>query len=222
MHTRVIGMTCSARTACLAVILALLGGCATTAPKNVDLSKNPNQGIAVFSVSHESEAGRGVTLMVYLDRESNGLGLSAPYRSVEEVAGVRTGSDFEGEYGRLEVVNLPAGRHSFSDWQISNGTGLRILPGKGLQPLVFDIRPGSVVYLGDFHGLTAVGRNLFGMKITGDGYPELRDSHERDIPIFESKYPQFRGKAQMQLLPPGPWVSEESKKRLDPVIPPPR
>jgi hypothetical protein len=222
MRTSVIVKIAGAGTVCLAVVLAVLGGCASKAPKNVDLSKSPNEGIAIFSVSHESEAGRGVTLMVYLDRDSNALGLSPPYRSVEEVAGIRTGSDFEDDYGRLEVVNLPAGRHSFSDWQISNGTGLRIFPGKGLQPLVFDIRPGSVVYLGDFHGITAVGRNLFGMKITGDGYPELRDSHQRDIPIFESKYPQFRGKAELQLLPVGPWVGEEAKKRLDPTTPPTR
>jgi hypothetical protein len=200
-----------ARTAYLGLVVAFLYGCATKAPKDLDLSKNSNDGVAVFAVSHEAEAGRAVTLMVYLDRESNAL-WSAPYPSVENVAGIRTRSDFEDDYGRLAVVNLPAGRHSFSLWQISNGTGLRILPNKDLPPLVFEVRPGAVVYLGDFHGMTAVGRNILGMKVTGGGYPELRDRHERDIPIFESKYPQFRGKVEMQLLPQGPWVTDELKR----------
>jgi len=207
-----------ATTASLAVAISVLGGCASKAPKDFDLSKNPTEGVAVFAVSHEAEAGRAVTLMVYLDRDSNPLG-TAPYPSVQDVAGIRTASDFEDDYGRLAVVNLPAGRHKFSFWQISNGTGLRILPTKELPHLEFEIKPGCVIYLGDFHGITATGRNIFGMKVTGGGYPVLRDRHERDIAVFESKYPQFHGKAQMQLLPPGPWVTSDLKKQLDPAIP---
>jgi hypothetical protein len=206
--------------ACAAALAALLSACASKAPKDLDLSKNPTEGVVVFSVSHESEAGRGVTLMVYLDR--NPLLGTPPYRSVEDVAGVRTGSDFEDDYGRLEVVNLPAGRHSFWFWQIANGTGLRIIPDKDLPPLDFDIKAGSVVYLGDFHGMTEVGRNLFGMKVTGSGYPELRDRHQRDVQMFEAKYPQFRGKTELALLPQGPWVSGAVRKQLELTPPAPR
>jgi hypothetical protein len=104
-----------------------------------------------------------------------------PYRSVEDVAGIRTGSDFEDDYGRLEVV-----------------------------------------YLGDFHGMTEGGRNLFGMKVTGGGYPELRDRRQRDVPMFEAKYPQFRGKTELALLPEGPWVSGAGRKQLEPTSPAPR
>jgi hypothetical protein len=211
----------NAAAACLVAVLAMLGGCASKAPKDFDFSKNPEDGIIVFSVSHDSEAGRGVTLMVYLDSESKVLG-NAPYSSVESVAGIRTGSDFEDDYGRLAVVNLPAGRHQFSYWQITNGTRLRITPSKSPPPLEFEIKPGSVVYLGDFHGTVAMGRNIFGMKIAGGGYPELRDRHERDIPLLESKYPQFLGKVQVRPLPPGPWVADDLRKELDSAPQPPR
>jgi hypothetical protein len=199
--------------AAFAATLALLGACASKAPKDLDLAKNPSEGVVVFAVSHEADAGRGVTLMVYLDR--NPLLGTPPYRSVEDVAGIRTGSDFGDDYGRLEVVNLNAGRHSFSFWKITNGTGLRILPDKDLPPLEFDVKAGSIVYLGDFHGMTVVGRNLFGMKITGGGYPVLRDRHARDVPIFEAKYPQFRGHTELALLPQGPWVSGAVRQQLE-------
>jgi hypothetical protein len=204
----------------IALILGVLflGGCASKAPKDFDFAKNPNEGVAVFAVSHDSEAGRGVTLMVYLDRESNPL-VNAPYASVKDVAGIRTGSDFEDDYGRLAVVNLPPGKHNFSFWQITNGSGLRIMPTKDLPPLEFEIKSGSIVYLGDFHGITATGRNIFGIKITGGGYPELRDSHERDFAVLDSKYPQFHGKAQIQLLPLGPWLSEDIRKQIEPGHP---
>jgi hypothetical protein len=194
------------KTTCLAVIATVLCSCASKAPKDFDLAKTPNDGIAIFSVSHDAAAGRGVTLMVYLDRDAGPLGLSAPYKSVEDIMGVRTSSDFDPDYGRIQVVNLPAGKHVFSFWQLTNGTGLRVVPNKNLPPLVFEIKPGAIVYLGDFHGVTTEGRNLLGIPITAGGYPVLRDSHVRDLPIFEAKYPQFRGKADLQLLPMGPWM----------------
>jgi hypothetical protein len=96
----------------------------------------------------------------------------------------------------------------------SFATGLRIVPAKNLPPLTFEIEPGSVVYLGDLHGMTQAGRNLLGMKVTGDGYPQVRDCHQRDIEILYNKYPQFRGKVRQQLLPLGPWVPEEMKQGL--------
>jgi hypothetical protein len=196
----------NARKAFLAGLASLICGCATQAPKEINLDAHPGEGIIVFAVSHDASGGHVSTLWVQLDRVS-GKSLTNSYPSVESKGTIRLASDFDDDHGRLAVVNLPAGRHELSTWRFSNGTGLYISPEKDPPPLQFEVNAGAVVYLGDIHGVVGVGRNLLGIKSAGDVEPEVRDRHERDIAVFESKYPQFRNKATVQLLPTGTWAA---------------
>ena len=211
-------IACSVRTAFFAGLVACVAGCATQAPRNIDLAARPGEGVVVFAVSHDVSGGRGSTFSVHLDKEGPDA-LTHIYPSVETKATIRMGSDFDDDFGRIAVVNLPAGRHELSTWSFSNGTGLFISPKVTPPPLPFEVKAGSVIYLGDIHGLLGVGRNLIGMKSAGDVEPEVRDRHERDLAVLDAKYPQFRGKAVVQLLPTGAWAPGPKTSRIDVVKP---
>lgn len=138
----------------------------------------------------------------------------------DAVPGIAGGSAFQDSYGQLLVLALPSGKHEIDSWQITNGTGLRIFSKEKPVPLVFEVSKGQIKYLGNLHANLQTGKNLFGMTITGNGFPEVRDQGKRDIPMLEEKYPQFKGKVAIDLLPLGPWVrSAETLRRVDPPVP---
>lgn len=201
------------------LVLGFLAGCASkSVPKNFSLDPAKGEGMVVFSVSHDLSGGRGAKAIFYVNggpTTKNGLYVF----SLQDVMGVPTGSDFEDAYGRLYALSMPAGHHAFTGWQITNGTGLRIGPKEAPTPLEFDLAPGEVKYIGNLHAVLGMGKNMFGITIVGNGYPEVTDQRERDLALFDEQFPQFKGKAQPALLKQGPWVPGEIARRLQ-VQPP--
>lgn len=200
------------------VFLVVLTGCAAKSiPKDASLSSESNEGIVVVSVSHDLAGRRAARAIFHMDggavRGGNTL------LSLDEVIpGTPRGSEFKDSYGHLLVLSLSPGQHTIDTWQITNGTGLRIFPKEKPTPLVFEVVSGQVKYLGNLHANLATGKNMFGITITADGYPEVRDQQQRDIPMFEKKYPQFSGKVVIDLLQLGPWLeSPDTRKQIDPV-----
>ena len=202
-------------------IVALTGCAAKSIRQDFSFNNVQGEGVVVFSVSHDLAGKRAAKAIFYMDGGVVSGGLT--FFSLDDAfIGIPNGSEFKDSYGHLLVVSLPAGRHVIDYWQITSGTGLRIKPSEKPAPLVFEVVSGQVKYLGNLHANIQTGKNIFGSTVTGDGYPEVRDQQQRDIPMFENKYPQFKGKIVLDLLPVGPWVqSAENRKQLDVITAPP-
>lgn len=203
---------------CACLLLSLLAGCAAKSiPRDSSLGSEPDKGIVVVSVSHDLAGRRAARAIFYMD--GGAVSGGSTLLSLDEVIpGTPRGSEFKGSYGHLLVLSLPPGRHAIDSWQITNGTGLRIFPREKPTPLVFEVVSGEVKYLGNLHANLATGKNIFGMTITADGYPEVRDQRQRDLPMFESRYPQLKDKAVIDLLRLGPWIDiPETRRQLDPL-----
>jgi hypothetical protein len=198
---------------------ALLVGCgAHNVRKDYQISQHPGEGIAFLSVSHDLAGGRATTAIFYLDGTGSTIDLNRKtLTSLNDVMGVRTGSDFEDTYGQIYVVPLPAGRHRITGWQITNGHNLHIFPDGPLAPLEFSVVDGQVTYLGNLHARVGLGHNIFGMEMTNDGVAEVRDRQKRDIELFNSRYPELKDKTVVSLLPLGTWGNDDTLKRVNPT-----
>jgi hypothetical protein len=139
------------------------------------------------------------------------------------VPGIWGSSDFDdGEIqGQVFVLALPAGKHKIDNWQIESGF-LRIHPKEHPTPLVFDVVPGEIKYVGNLHANLRSGKNILGMTRVANGYPEVRDERNRDISMIDAKYPQVRGKVVYDLLPLGPWIAGAGTTQYVDLPPPPQ
>lgn len=204
-------------------LLLLTGLAACSAPqvaKDFRWGGNPSVGVAVFSVAHDLRGGDLNKTILYLDGgiESGGVVASSSDGQTSMLM-PRRPNDFPDVQGFLHVVPMAPGKHRFTYWQISNGSGLRIFPRGTLEPLEFEVRAGEVVYVGAFHGHLQRGENVFGIEITGGGFVGLVDATSRDLALLGQRYPQFEGQVRSSVFTPGPWVAEGVAPRLDPPMP---
>jgi len=209
--------------ACLLAVAVMTGCNSRSVRKDFSFKDPQSEGIVVFSVSHDSDAGRHAQALVYMDGGvasgkghvfSSGGGM---------ITGFSTASDFGDGYGQLFAVALPVGKHAFDSWQITNRSGLWIYPKEKPAPLVFEVGAGQVKYLGNLHAQLETGKNLFGATAVGDGFVLVRDERRRDVPMFQEQYPQFQTKVVVELLDLGPWVKASGTRQYIevpiPVVP---
>ena len=168
--------------------------------------KEEKEGIVVFSVAHDLSGGPRDHLVVFIDGGQLGGPEGTSFQSSERnfLDEVRE-SDFDSAVGYVHVVTLPAGRHSFTYWQILNGAGLRFSPEQAPQPLDFTVQPGRVTYLGAFHAELVRGKNAFGTVVTQGGRLTVRDERTRDMAVVLARNPDYTDKIIRQPLPTGPW-----------------
>lgn len=197
----------------------ILGACAATQiPPDYKPEAAPQNGVAVFSVSHDLAGGGFNTAIVYLNDGVLSGKSGAMYQSGEQnLMGIPKDSEFANAYGHLYVVSLATGDYEFTGWQISNGSGLRIFPSKDTHTQRFRVNAGEVLYLGNFHGNLVRGKNIFGMTITGDGVMSVGDEQARDLELLFRRHPDFKGKVKVELLRNGVWLGTATRPRLDPV-----
>ena len=113
----------------LVITIALIAaGCAARkVGSDVSLTSAKQEGLVAFSVSHDRSGGRGARLIAYIDGgPANGCSMVSSL--TDGAPGIPTASDFEDVYGRLYVLSLPVGKHSFSGWQIASDRSARIAP----------------------------------------------------------------------------------------------
>jgi hypothetical protein len=202
-------------------LIALLGAPSARAePINAEYSfkEDQSEGVVFLSVSHDLAGRRAVRAMFYLDGGPL-RGGSILYSLRDAFPGIQAGSEFKDSYGQLIALALPVGKHRIESWQIFNGAGLRIHPREKPAPLEFDVVAGQARYLGNLHANLQAGRNIFGIMIVVNGYPEVRDRRDRDVESFAKKFPQLSEKVVAEPLTPGPWESGASRTQLDPPMP---
>jgi hypothetical protein len=203
-----------------AVVLLLFAGCAAQPiEREFAFAAEPGEGVVFLSLSHDLSGGRGTKAIFYLDGGPVSGGTMV-FSLREAFPGINAGSEFKDSYGQLVALALPAGKHRFDSWQIYNGRGLRIFPAGRPPPLEFTVQAGQARYLGNLHANLQAGRGLFGVNVVFNGNVEVRDRRDRDVEVFERKYPQFKGKALMEPFQPGSWTGGGgTRTQIDP--PPP-
>lgn len=120
-------------------------------------------------------------------------------------------SEFDGVFGKLFVLKLPAGSYQFKDWEYAplamRGTERPI----GIHPLPFNVESGRAVYLGGFDPTLTEGRNLLHLKVN-EAWPLVHDDETRDLPVFFNRCPGFdRNLLDVRVMDTTPWRPPEKK-----------
>ena len=188
--------------------VVLTGCAASSVQRDYSLNGKPNEGVVVLSLSFDQSGSRNFQGIFFLDPDPNSLlPLGTQLRTLREYPFMRFGSEFKDSYGQVLALSLPAGKHKIAGWKLVRAAGYEIFPIRSPEPLEFEVVPGTVQYLGNLHLNLETGKNFLGISIIADAHPEVRDQRARDIEMIEKKYPQFKDKISIQLLPQGPWTN---------------
>jgi hypothetical protein len=159
-------------------------------------------GVVVLSVSHDLADASETSAYFYLDEKlMRGRGpLSTPLRG--------TPSDFKNRFGQVLIFSLAPGQHSIDRWTLETQINMR-KPKNLPAPLVFQIKEGEVLYIGNLHLRFQVDTGLFDAQVIRAAVPVIRDNAAEDIKVAKKKAPGLQHRIAKQLLPLGPWVAPE-------------
>lgn len=119
-------------------------------------------------------------------------------------------SNFENVWGTLYVREFAVGRYQLSTWSLHQDTGLGInsfTPKQPPQPLTFEVRPGSITYIGNVHGNLLWRKNIFGIDLAAGAIIEVKNEADRDVNMILKDYPQLNGKVVITPLRTGVWLA---------------
>lgn len=123
-------------------------------------------------------------------------------------------NDFDGVFGQLKVIELPAGDYEFFNWSLNN-----MFKPREAERLPFTIVAGRATYVGNLDLKVRVGRNAFGMKIVVDPRIFVVDQRERDLAVFRARYTAVPAdRIDIGLLPIGPWRMESADLEIPPPL----
>ena len=177
-------------------LCSLVSGCQTTIQSNIrtdyNFGDNKDTGLIIGTVSHPEGVDDIVFSTFYINYY---LGTPKGVLSFRERGLLYSGhpAEFEfedaGNKGKLFVLEFPVGEHSVDYWNIQAGF-FGWQPKSAPAPLEFNIQPGEILYLGNFHMQPTKGKYLAG-EFQDGGIPVINDKSDRDIPLFRSLYPNF-------------------------------
>jgi hypothetical protein len=99
--------------------------------------------------------------------------------------------ELPGGPGHLFALALPAGRYSFSQWNIKAGAYTTLVP-RVYPDAKFNIESGKATYVGDIHMEIRAGENIIGIQVIADAIPSVLDRRERDIPMIIAAFPMVK------------------------------
>jgi len=180
-----------------------------------DLPKDSNDGFVIISATlppYEHHLGFP-ELIRYTYKPKGGGWLKNKTLSISRAQHFlhKADSDFDGVFGKLYVLRLPAGDYQFSDWEDEplgmNGTERPA----GIHPLTFAVAGGRAVYLGGFDPSLSEGKNLFHRKVDTT-WILVHDDQSRDLPVFFNKCPGFdRNLLDVRVMDTSPWLPPQKK-----------
>ncbi|PKO81135.1 MAG: hypothetical protein CVU19_08555 [Betaproteobacteria bacterium HGW-Betaproteobacteria-13] len=196
------------------LLMLALGGCQTTG--NVSTGYDPgaskNSGLVLFSVSHDKNTEhflpRGADLQFSVTFTSVDGTVKIPPALSNDTLALFPTTVFEAVWGNVYVREFPAGRYELSGWSLRRdiGTNARhINPQLPPPPIPFEVKPGSITYIGNVHAALVAVPSLRGFDINAGVEPQIRNEAERDMKAILKDYPQLAGKVLVAPLPSGPW-----------------
>ncbi len=194
---------------------------AASVQDSTTVTAGPGKATVIISITHDEDTGNKGWTTVYIDGRATGPSADVhALSSIDTVMGIPRGSDFKDLYGRVYVVELPAGPHQIDAWYTSVPFG-HVAPVSDPPPLRFDVAAGDVVYLGNVHMVNRLERPSFMSPwVPVGGTPAVRDRQRVDMPIAEAKAPALKGNVQIRLLPLGTWGPEDPPARTLRTPPP--
>ncbi|HLX82346.1 MAG TPA: hypothetical protein VKR59_00515 [Terriglobales bacterium] len=178
-----------------------------------DLPKDLNDGFVIISATlppYEHHPGFPLSIR-YTYKAKGGGWLKNKSLDISRAQHVfhKAESDFDGVFGELYVLRLPAGDYEFSGWEDKplgmNGTERPA----GIHPLTFAVAGGRAVYLGGFDPSLSEGKNLLHQKVDST-WVLVHDDQSRDLPVFFNKCPGFdRNLLDVKVMDTAPWLPQK-------------
>jgi|APEBP8051072266_1049373.scaffolds.fasta_scaffold04505_3 hypothetical protein len=194
-----------------AILLALaLTACQTSGnvSPTYDITASKSSGLVLFSVSHDKNKGfslsRGANLQFSVDFRSMDGNIEIPAAFSNDPLVLVVTSAFDDDWGRVYVREFAAGRYEMTGWSLKEytGTSARTLkPKQPPAPIAFEVLPGSITYIGNFHGSLTSGKNRLGFDLPTGLTPLIRNETERDMKVILTDYPQLADKVVVAPLP---------------------
>jgi len=143
----------------------------------------PNNGVFVISASRK---GAGVA-SVFIKSESGKL-------YVIESSGILSGNIEEGEVeGNAYAFQGKPGIYKLTTWQLYIYSGITetVIGPKKIEPITFEVKPGQITYLGNYHIDTLYGKNILGIDIPAGAKITISDKEYRDLSIAKKEHPNI-------------------------------
>jgi hypothetical protein len=102
------------------------------------------------------------------------------------------------------ALSLTPGTHTIDRWQLETTINMR-KPRNLPVPLVFQVREGEIVYIGNLHLRFQVEPGFLDATVIRAVVPLVQDNAIEDIEVAVRKLPSLRDRIAVRLLPLGPW-----------------
>lgn len=109
----------------------------------------------------------------------------------------------DGVEGKTFTLPLPEGEYYFCDfWFFANGgTYSTGFSAENKFSIPFQVKAGAVSYIGEFLGISATGRNIFGISVRAGGYWVVSNKRERDMPLISLKNKDIAARPLIMTVP---------------------
>lgn len=186
--------------------LLLIGCAAPNVSKTITTEQltAKNKALVVFSLTQPLGSETFGYSLFRFERDSAAGAIYAQSHSID-FTGLAPVSEFPNVYGRVGVIELPAGEYQL-DAMFSNGQTQFSVRGKTAKNTI-KVSAGEVVYVGSLNLHLGYGTNFLNFSEVVSVTAELKDEQTRDIPLFKAQYPAL-GQPQIRLFRVGPILPE--------------
>ena len=194
----------------LLFIIVMLQACASVSSIGTDFTfdKKKNNGLVIGSFTQDPKTGFGqVNSHLYFSSVTDSSQKYHIQARQEHIPGLMKSSDFADAEGSLFVLELPAGEYQLNNWMISIGIAATITPKISPPPYKFKVNQHEITYIGNIHMHHILGKNVFGMTVTGGAIPGITNESHRDLSLFRQRYSKLHNlEISKESIKEGAWV----------------
>jgi hypothetical protein len=170
----------------LIALANLIIGCSNNAyiaKSDIDINNINNNGIAVMSLNLEGIPKGFHYIVKSLD---SGINFKIPEYTMAQELLPMLPTDFDDVKAKIIVLNLPAGKYSFTEWSNTTCDQYGNCTTQGSKkdfPILFDVPQKSINYIGEISQT-----NTYSFVFITRSDISIQDKSERDLPVFLKKY----------------------------------
>lgn len=198
------------KTVALFIVIIMCGCAAPNVKPNISVEQlvKTNKAVVVFSIAQPIQSETYGDSLFRLTPTGSANSIYATSHDIMNPLNGTPPTEFNDRYGRVATIELAPGEYQV-DWMFSDGQGHFSVRGGHPEKNVIRVEAGEVLYVGALVIELQFGEGLFNTRRVFGAAGILSDESLRDIPLFQSKYPNL-GKPQIRLFRLGPIVSDTS------------